>query len=101
MAGLPEGNMDSFLAEALGQMNRNTEEQLDNLYAEFERSMRNNFALFGAHTFRKSLASKQARRSALNIAFFDVCSVFLAELSETDVAAAKERLVHAIRELVH
>src|SRR5205807_308871 len=68
---------------------------------EFERSMNNNFALFGNHAFRKSLASQAARRSPFNIAFFDVCSVLLAELSEMQVAAAGEKLVKAIRGLIH
>jgi hypothetical protein len=97
----PDGNMDGFLADALGRMNLKTEEQLDDLRAEFERSMENNFALFGTHAFRKSLATQAARRSALNIAFFDVCSVLLADLSETQVAAVGTKLVDAIRALIH
>jgi hypothetical protein len=97
----PDGNMDAFLAEALGLMNRYSEEQLDQLRAAFERSMSNNFALFGNHAFRKSLASQAVRRSALNIAFFDVCSVLLADLSEADVSAAGTGLVRSIRTLIH
>lgn len=88
------GDMDSFLATALEKMNRLSENERRTMMHGFERSMRLNRRLFGDHAFRKSLASTDlhARRSVINIALFDVCSVLLARLPEQLPVAEENRL---------
>jgi hypothetical protein len=75
-----KGDMDEFLAEALKHMNRLPDATLDKLAADFQRSMRHNYALSGDNTFRKILAS--GRRSVINVSLFDVLSVFMVRYSE-------------------
>jgi hypothetical protein len=80
-------NMDDFLAETLKKMNSMKQEQIDSyLTAAFERSMRNNYALFGRHAFRKH-ADLTGSRNVLNIALFDIYSVLMTRYSEAYVAA--------------
>lgn len=80
------GNMDDFLAKTLTDMNRLGQEQLDTRFtAAFERSMRNNFAVFDRHAFRRHSA-QQSSRSVINIALFDVYSVLMTRYSDDFVA---------------
>ena len=76
------GDMDGFLGETLERMNNWKEKNLAELRDSFDRSMNTNRILFPNHAFRKSLAESDAnaRRSILNIALFDVCSVLFSEL---------------------
>jgi hypothetical protein len=78
------GDMEVFLAAGLEAMNALPSDELQELRAKFSDSMRINRSVFGEHAFRKSLGSKEAaaRRNVLNIALFDVCSVFIAKHSE-------------------
>ena len=75
------GEMEPFLASGLEAMNGMSKEELVDLRNCFAESMRLNRALFGDHAFRKSLANTAGRRQVLNIAFFDVCSVLLAQFA--------------------
>jgi hypothetical protein len=72
------GDMDEFLAKALKRMNFLAQGKLDELAASFQNSMRNNFHVFGQHAFRKHTSLDQSR-NVINIALFDVFSVFLAK----------------------
>jgi hypothetical protein len=67
------GDFDEFLGAALRDLN-DKPPQLAHSSASFLRSMEMNFRVFGNHAFRKSRPSN-ARRSALNLALFDVFSV--------------------------
>lgn len=88
------GDMDGFLAEALSEMNTMEANDLSAMRESFDRSMRLNFRLFGAHSFRKSLnKSSSGGRSVINIALFDVCSVFFARLAEDSLADEKGSIV--------
>lgn len=77
-----QGDMDTFLAEALEEMNSSDAETLDSMKTRFDRSLKNNYFLFGRHSFRKSLRGGGTPRSILNIALFEVCSVIFAKVSE-------------------
>jgi hypothetical protein len=91
------GDMDSFLAEALGRMNQMSPAELTELRIRFDISMEHNYALFGRHAFRKSLTgTPDADRSVLNIALLDVCSVLLAPFTSDRVAEHQ----HAIRRII-
>ena len=96
------GDMDDFLAETLEQMNALTKEELKNLSAAFERSLRNNYYLFGKHAFRKSLGlgDKHSPKTVINIAFFDVCSVLFSDIPEDTVKENAEGLRSVFSELL-
>ena len=84
--------MDAFLASSLEHMNRMNESERDALYRDFERSMVNNAALFGIHSFRKSAAVPAGGRSVINIALFDVCSVFFRSFSVEHIDEYQEEI---------
>lgn len=84
------GNMDDFLAETLSKMNTKGSSILDQqLTPAFERSMLNNFTIFGRHAFRKH-TGPIGGRSVLNIALFDVYSVLMTRYSEKFVTRHAE-----------
>ncbi len=70
------GDMDSFLAEALTEMNTNTD-ILEDLSVKFRTSMTNNLNVFGRHAFRKHSPGQEHRRM-INAALWDVMSIGLA-----------------------
>lgn len=93
------GDMDEFLAQALTKMNQMGAEQLDQrLTPAFERSMRNNYALFGKHAFRKH-SSLEDSRNVINIALFDVYSVLMTRYSERFVAEHSEEFYRRFYQL--
>jgi hypothetical protein len=85
--------MDGFLARALARMNQLPIARLDALSAEFRNTLRNNFAVFGEHAFRKHRPD-QNRRGVLNASLWDVMSTGLCERPEGQVLAR----AHALRE---
>lgn len=85
------GDMDVFLAQTLKKMNKCSPEQLDDLRLRFRNSMRNNYGIFGVHSFRKH-RNASSRRSVINVALFDVFSVLLSRVSEDEVATASEAI---------
>jgi hypothetical protein len=97
-----KGDMDGFLAETLEKMNQLSKAELTSLRERFDHAMRVNRSLFNNHAFRKSLASddEHTGRSVINIAFFDVCSVLLAEVDEKLLERNADRLKERIRELI-
>lgn len=90
------GDMDEFLAKALRLMNLYAPEKLERLTEQFQLSMRNNYHIFGQHSFRKHTAPEQSR-NVVNIALFDVFSVIMAS---RDPVWADEH-AQAIRELFY
>jgi hypothetical protein len=97
----PPGNMDGFLADTLRQMNESSEDELAALWDAFYQSMANNYELFREHAFRKSLVEEgQHGRAVMNIALFDVCSVYLARFDEAQIAEIGPQLKRAVRMLL-
>lgn len=86
-----KGDMDEWLGNALKEMEKLDESQLQQLSAEFQTSLKNNDALFGIHAFRKHEMG-QERRSALNASLWDVLITSLSRYSEAQVLAAAETL---------
>lgn len=84
--------MDGFLARALTHMNQLSERELAELSADFKRSMRNNFAVFGEHSFRKHRPG-QERRGVLNASLWDVMSTGLSRIPEDTVLECKDALL--------
>ena len=79
------GDMDDFLARAIECLNGKDEAWLKRLGSRLRLSMRNNYALFERHAFRKSLAGDQERRSLINISLFDVMSTMLSVTPKAEV----------------
>jgi hypothetical protein len=73
-------------------MNQLAPEKLATLSAEFQRSLRNNLAIFGEHSFRKHRPG-QERRGVLNASLWDVMSTGLANISEDAVLQRKDVLL--------
>ena len=98
-----KGDMEDFLARALKKMNEFNQEELKGLSQVFKKSMVANYSLFGKHAFRKSLTSEKesARRSVINIALFDCCSVLFAKLDESIFEKKGSLIKNAIKELVN
>ena len=84
--------MDGFLARALTLMNQLSPEKLAALSADFRRSLRNNFAVFGEHSFRKHRPG-QERRGVLNASLWDVMSTGLSNIPEDAVLGRKDALL--------
>lgn len=69
------GDMDEFLARTIEKLNRSSDTSLALFGRELTLSMEHNYAIFGRHSFRKSLGEASgAQRSVVNIALFDVLS---------------------------
>lgn len=75
------GDIDILLADTLQHMNRMTTQELENLRAKFDASMRSNYTVFNRHAFRKHTA-ESTNRSVINVALFDVFSVLFADASD-------------------
>ncbi len=82
-----DNQMDEFLANSLKQMNKMPASALTDLANRFQTSMKNNQLVFGKHAFRKH-SEDTNRQNPLNVAIFDVFSVYLARYSEQE---AKEK----------
>lgn len=86
-----KGEMDSFLADVLKEMNEFAPAVLDSLSARFRRSLKNNFLLFGRHAFRKS-GPEDTYRSAFNASLWDAMTIALSRYPEHLVEANAARL---------
>ena len=96
------GDMDHFLARTIQKLNHTDTDGLATLERGFTESMEGNFALFGRHSFRKSLreATDDVRRSVLNIALFDVLSWAFARLPPAAIEEDGEKIAALIRALI-
>jgi hypothetical protein len=74
-----KGDMDDFLAQVLKLMNNQDEEDLQTLSAQFRISMRNNYSVFGRHSFRKSILNPNGKREVINASIWDVMSTGLSQ----------------------
>ena len=97
-----KGDMDGFLARTIEKLNRTSKDDLIAFGRQFTESMDRGFAFFGQHTFRKSLreADKNARRSVINIALFDVLSWTFARLSSTAMKEDSDDVAARIKALL-
>ena len=87
-----KGDMDKFLAEALNEMNKKKEHELQQLASKFELSMKNNFNVFNEQSFRKHTPDS-TRRSVINIALFDIFSVVMTRYNY-DFVVQKKEVIH-------
>ncbi len=96
------GDMDLFLARALGTLNRAPGSQMRQISEDFRRSMTVNEHLFGRHAFRKSLVEgrEEAYRSVINISMFDTFSFFVGRISSENLASSRTRIEERIHSLM-
>ena len=97
-----KGDMDDFLARTIERLNNLEESRLATLENEFSASMEQNYQLFDRHSFRKSLRSKNrnAARSAINIALFDVLSWAFSKIPSAAVEDNADEIKDRIVDLV-
>lgn len=100
-AAYENGDMDEFLALAIERLNGKDEDWLERLGRRFGLSMRNNYAIFGRHAFRKSLAWHQEARSVINISLFDVMSTTLSLIPKATVDRNVAKIGERIAALVN
>ncbi len=93
-----KSDMDLFLSEALNIMNKFNVDQLFDLTVQFRRGLKNNFAVFDKHAFRRHVTTS-GKRSVLNASLWDVMSTGLARYSTEVVMNCAEPLREAFYRL--
>lgn len=93
------GDMDLFLAQALQHMNDAPPNVLEQLSAQFRRSLKNNLHVFGKHAFRKHTYKEQPR-SVFNASLWDVMTTGLSRYPEHIVEARAGELLGAFYPLM-
>lgn len=94
------GDMDAFLGKGLARLGELGDKERGDLLQSFTDAMKINRYLFKEHAFRKSLSYqiRNAARSVINIALFEVCSVLMSEprtknASEADLESLKSEII--------
>jgi len=78
-----KGNLEEYINKAMGELKDLPAEKLAFIRSQFKASMKTAIAIFGKKAFRK-LFKPQERRKPLNKALFEVWSVLLAKLNDTE-----------------
>lgn len=96
------GDIDDFLARTIEKLNLVDDQHLVGIEAKFLQAMKNNYRLFGPHSFRKSLRDRdrEARRSVINIALFDVLSWAFSGIPDDAVEDNAEEITRCVVRLV-
>ncbi len=89
-----KGDMDDWLARGLKELEKLSDAEKQVLRSKFQLGLKNNFAVFGKHAFRKHREPDQ-RRSIINASIFDVMMAELATRDEPTVAAKADSLRQA------
>lgn len=89
-----KGDMDDWLARGLKELAKLPEADTQELSALFRLGLKNNYAVFGKHAFRKHREPEQ-RRSIINASIFDVMMAELSKRDEATVAAKADTLREA------
>lgn len=82
------GDLDAFLRQAMWHINNASAAEMDQLKADFEKSMTAAEEIFGEHAFRKQFHG-QERRLPVNKALFEATSVNLAMLDDEEIEILK------------
>jgi len=92
-------DMDSFLANALKNINVMNDSKLEELAREFRLGLDNNFKLFEEHAFRK-FKPGQTQRSVLNAAYWDVMSTGFSKYEWSEIEPKAPRIWKAFIDLI-
>lgn len=77
-----DGNLDEFMGDALENINRMSQQEIDSIHDTFDRSMTICYRLLGNTAFKRPDPQKPNSFLKTNKAIFEVLSVSIAQLSE-------------------
>lgn len=77
------GDLDMFLNDKMGELNKMTSEQRDDIRVSFDKAMKCCYAIFKKDTFRKRY-NQEDRRKPISKAVYDTLSVNIAWLSDEE-----------------
>lgn len=89
-----KGDMDDWLARGLVRIGQLSDAERNTLRENFRRGLKNNFEVFGKHSFRK-IRTLDESRSKINASLFDVMICGLAKRPEAKVKRRAELLRQA------
>ena len=93
------GDMDQYLANCLRKLNRMDDVAITGLRRDLQRSLKNNYSVFGKHAFRK-LRPGVEKRSVINASLWDVMSTGLARYHISHVDKRNTAIHAGYRELL-
>ena len=79
-----DGNLDEFMGDALENINRMSQREIDSIHDTFDRSMTICYRLLGNTAFKRPDPQKPNSFLKTNKAIFEVLSVSIAQLSENE-----------------
>ena len=79
-----DGNLDEFMGDALENINRMSQQEIDSIHDTFDRSMTICYRLLGNTAFKRPDPQKPNIFLKTNKAIFEVLSVSIAQLSENE-----------------
>lgn len=84
-------DLDSFLGRGMAKINELSDGEIEQLKTDFKKAMNTAYAIFGDDAFRKRFYIEDYYRKPINKALFEVLSVSLAKLSETNCVSLINR----------
>lgn len=79
-----DGNLDEFMGDALENINKMSQKEIDSIHDTFDRSMKICYKLLGNTAFKRPDPQKTNSFLKTNKAIFEVLSVSIAQLSESE-----------------
>ncbi len=79
-----DGNLDEFMGDALENINKMSQQEIDSIHDTFDRSMKICYKLLGNTAFKRPDPQKTNSFLKTNKAIFEVLSVSIAQLSENE-----------------
>lgn len=86
-----DGNLDEFMGDALENINRMSQQEIDSIHDTFDRSMTICYRLLGNTAFKRPDPQKPNSFLKTNKAIFEVLSVSIAQLSENEQEILAQR----------
>lgn len=97
-----DGNLDIFLNDQMGALNKYSTQRLNEISLAFEKAMDTCYLVFGDGAFRK--VNRKGKYSKISKSLFDSLSVNVAWLSDaqrTQLICKKDQVQQALRDLFH
>lgn len=92
-----KNDMDAFLGEAMTKMNKMSDDELNVRSDEFDRVMKQTYAIFGDSNFR---LPTDRTRGRINIAILESVAYFFAEMSDEFLQENEEKVRNNFKELL-
>ena len=94
-----DGNLDEFMGDALENINRMSQQEIDSIHDTFDRSMTICYRLLGNTAFKRPDPQKPNSFLKTNKAIFEVLSVSIAQLSENEQEILVQRKARVQNEI--